>query len=231
MEPWRRTVLMRRRWFECPPSMPWPDVTEMPSDVPRTFDSMSWVAKPLPANRTSIHPSRTSPATAGPPPVWIDGGTTHGEHPLAALACRPHALGDLGDEDRLRLLRADLGVHELEGATVARLLRRVDADTDLPDDDEIAGPDPVHRHGPHRRAVGGDDEPAVHLRVGDRHPVAVEADVGRQVRRRVEALGKHAVDARPRRASRRRRRRGWRRARPTAPARRRARPRRCARAR
>ena len=48
--------------------------TETPSDVPITLDSMSWVAKPLPAKSTSIQPSRTSRATSGPAPVWITAG-------------------------------------------------------------------------------------------------------------------------------------------------------------
>ena len=42
--------------------------------MPSTFDSMSWVANPLPENSTWIQPPRTSRATSGPPPVWITAG-------------------------------------------------------------------------------------------------------------------------------------------------------------
>ena len=65
----------------------------MPSDVPSTFDSMSWVAKPLPAKSTSIHPPATSCATAGAPPVC----TTAGPH---TASTRPPAV--LGGAQRGR---------------------------------------------------------------------------------------------------------------------------------
>ena len=105
---------MSRRWLECPPSVPWPDVTDTPSDVPSTFDSMSWVAKPLPAKSTSIHPPRTRRATAGPPPVWITAGPhTASTRPPRSWAARM-PVGDLLHEQRLGLLRGHVGVHELE---------------------------------------------------------------------------------------------------------------------
>ena len=48
---------MTRRWLRVPAlggrAL---GETDTPSDVPSTFDSMSWVAKPLPAKSTSIQP-------------------------------------------------------------------------------------------------------------------------------------------------------------------------------
>ena len=81
-----------------------PPATDTPSDVPSTFDSMSWVAKPLPANSTSIQPPRTRRAIAGPAPVWIDGRAADGEHLRAGLLGRPDPSGHVGDEQRLGLL-------------------------------------------------------------------------------------------------------------------------------
>ena len=80
IDPCRRTSLITRRWLLWPPSVGAPSATETPSDVPSTFDSMSWVANPLPANSTWIQPPRTSRATSGPPPVWIDRRPAHRQH-------------------------------------------------------------------------------------------------------------------------------------------------------
>ena len=57
--------------------------------------------------------------------------------------------------------------------------------------DLVAGPHPVHRDGADPAVV--DHEPAVHLRVLDRHPLAVDEHVGGQVGGGVEAGGQHAV--------------------------------------
>ena len=94
-------------------------------------------------------------------------------------------------QQRLRLLRGDVGVHELEVAHVAGALGRMDTHAVLADDDAIAGMYAVHRHRAHRRVA--DDDGAVHLGVLDRVPAAVDAHVGREVGRRVEAGGQHAV--------------------------------------
>ena len=111
---------------------------------------------------------------------------------LAAVVLRgTDALHDLLDEQRLRLLRRHVGVHELEVAHVARPRRRVHPDAVEADDDLVAGLHSVHRHRAHR-GVGHDDA-AVHLRVLDGAPVAVDAHVGGEVGRRVEACGQHAV--------------------------------------
>ena len=58
-------------------------------------------------------------------------------------------------------------------------------------DDAVARTDLVHWRGAH--GLGGHDDPAVHLRVLDGAPTVIDAHVGRQVGRRVEALGQHAV--------------------------------------
>ncbi len=115
---------MTRRWLLWPPSAAVPSWTDTPSEVPMTLDSRSWVAKPLPANRTSIQPSRTSAATDGPAPVWM----TAGPHTASTLAppslARRIRVRDLVDQQRLGLLGGDLGVHELEGVDSARPRRR-----------------------------------------------------------------------------------------------------------
>ena len=53
---------------------------------------MSWVAKPLPAKRTSMNPSRTMVATSGPAPVWITAG--------------PHTASSLPPPARARRIRS-----------------------------------------------------------------------------------------------------------------------------
>ena len=89
MEPQRRTSLMVRRWLEWPPSVVRPSRRWTPSEVPMVFDSMSCVANPLPAKRTSTNPSRTRAARSGPAPVWIRAGPhTASSLPPAALARR-----------------------------------------------------------------------------------------------------------------------------------------------
>src|SRR5580704_13074520 len=92
MEPYRRISLITRRWWLWPPRRtdPWWPAT--PSDGPLTLDSRSWVAKPLPANRTSIHPWRTRAAIDGPAPVWITAG--------------PHTASTLAPDDRARRTRS-----------------------------------------------------------------------------------------------------------------------------
>ena len=88
---------MTRRWLEWPPSVAVPSATDTPSDVPSTFDSMSWVAKPLPANSTSIQPVADEAGDVGRAAGVDDGRAAHGEDLAAPVLGRPDALGDLGD--------------------------------------------------------------------------------------------------------------------------------------
>ena len=53
-----------------------------------------------------------------------------------------------------------------------------------------------HRHAPGRGLVPVDDDPAVHLLIGDLDPFALEADLGLLVRGRVEAVGEGAGEIR-----------------------------------
>ena len=94
-----------------------PRCTDTPSDVPSTLDSMSWVAKPLPANSTSIQPSRTRRGDVGPGAGVDDGRPAHGQH-LARPRPWPARMrvGHVGHEQRLGLLRRHLRGHELERA-------------------------------------------------------------------------------------------------------------------
>src|SRR5581483_10097867 len=111
---------------------------------------------------------------------------------LAAVRLRgADALGDLVDEQRLRLLRRDVRVHELEAADVAGPLGRMHAHTVVADDHLVARTHLVHRHGPD--PLVGHDDAAVHLRVLHRPPPPGYADVGGEVGGRVEAVGQHAV--------------------------------------
>ena len=162
---------------------------------------MSCVAKPLPANSTSIQPSRTSRATSGPAPVWMTAGP-HDEQLAPSASRAPDAPRDLGDEQPLRLLARHLRGHERERvgrrprlpAPVRAASRAGRTRTPVvPDDDEVA----AARRGPSaRRAptpIGRDDERAVHLRALDVEPAPVDLHRRRQVRRRVEAAREDAV--------------------------------------
>jgi hypothetical protein len=53
MEPAARMVLIARMWCSCPCGTPEPLDRSTPSEVPNSEDSMSWVARALPAKSTS----------------------------------------------------------------------------------------------------------------------------------------------------------------------------------
>jgi hypothetical protein len=103
-----------------------PSPSETPSDVPSTEDSMSWVAKPLPANSRSIHPSRTIRARGGCGTGVHDRGPADGEDAppggSPARVALPHSPGSGCRRPRhregLRLLGGDLGGHEPETRVV-----------------------------------------------------------------------------------------------------------------
>ena len=115
----------------------------------------------------------------------------HGQHLAAGVVGGADPVGDLLHHERLRLLRAHLAVHELEHRGASLLGRSVDPHTAVADHDLVADAHPVHRDGAHPATV--DDEPAVHLRVLHRHPLAVDEHVGGEVGGGVEAGREHAV--------------------------------------
>ena len=166
--------------------------------MPSTLDSMSWVAKPLPAKSTSIQPSRTSRATAGPPPVWMTAGPQTARtvarrgrwaaRMRSATCATSSALGFSEDTS------------EFMNSKARRSRSRSGAWTRTPSwptTIAVAGAHAVHRHGAHdgrpSPSPSSDDEAAVHLRVLDGHPVAVDAHVGGEVGGGVEAGREHAV--------------------------------------
>src|SRR5690606_20012755 len=72
---------------------------------------------------------------------------------------------------------------------------RVDPHALVADDDEVAGPDAVHRHGAGPGAAlveARDDDAAVHLRVLDRDPPAADLHVGGEVGGGAEPGGQDA---------------------------------------
>ena len=143
------------------------------------------------ARRSS--PSRTSRATSGPAPVW----TTAGPHtarirPPAARA-RPDALGHLGHQQALGLLRRHLRGHELERARrPAGRSRGCTRTPSLPTTTRSPGRTRCIGHGAAPRS-SAHDQRAVHLRVLDVEPVAVDPHLGGQVGGGVEAGRQHAV--------------------------------------
>ena len=91
---------------------------------------------------------------------------------LAALPLHlAHLLGDLAHQQRLRLLAGHLRVHELERLLVRLVLahREHHLDAARAADDPVAAADVADRDGAHPAVV--DHQPAVHLRVLDRHPL------------------------------------------------------------
>ena len=133
---------------------------------------MSWVAKPLPAKRTSTQPSSHHPGESRCGAGVDDRGTADGEDPAprrvahqrqrSALA-RLKAVRDPRHREGLRLLGGDLGGHEPEALGVRRRVPGSSTRTPLPaDDDEVARPDPVHRHDPGSRGRTGPRRPRAH---------------------------------------------------------------------
>ncbi len=115
----------------------------------------------------------------GRPARVDDGRPAHCEDLAAGLVGGADAVGDLLHHQRLGLLRGHLAAHELEGRRPSRLGRRMHPHPTATDDDLVADAHPVHRDraGP---AVG-DHDGAVHLRVLDGQPPALDPHVGGQV--------------------------------------------------
>ena len=74
MEPAPRIRLIARMWCSWPWSTPDPLDRSTPSDVPNSDDSMSCVARALPANSTSTKPPAIRAQNAGAAPVWTTAG-------------------------------------------------------------------------------------------------------------------------------------------------------------
>ena len=148
--------------------------------MPYSDDSMSWVARALPAKSTSTKPACTIATIAGAAPVWTTPGPADPEHLLARGLGLAHAVGDLAHQHRLRLLRGHLGLHEPERLVGLVRLGHAHLDAGGAAHDEHAGAHVGHRQrvDPRRGAVrvALDDQPAVHLGVGHREPPAVDAD-------------------------------------------------------
>ena len=109
----------------------------------------------------------------------------------------PHPLGDLVDEQRLRLLAGDGGGHEAEVLLLAarRRRRHLHADAVRAADDRLARLHVADRHVPHHLAAVLllDDQSAVHLGAVHVQPLPVQPDEGVEVRRRVEVVREDAV--------------------------------------
>jgi hypothetical protein len=124
----------------------------------------------------------------------------HPQDPLAGLLDLAHLLGDLVDDEGLRLLAGHLGLHEREPRAGPPCRGQGDADAGRAAHQVRPGTDVAHRDGPHRAdlavsgvQVGVHDDAAVHLGVLHLDPALTEPDRGRQVGRGVEVRGEDAV--------------------------------------
>jgi hypothetical protein len=125
-----------------------------------------------------------------------DGGTRDPQHLAPGRLDLADLVGHLTDLEVLRLLARHDGVHELEDVLVVGLLHRdEDLDPAGAAHDAVPGSDVAHRDRRDAHSVGvvAYQEPAVHLRVLDVHPVAADAHLGVEVGRRVEVVGEDAV--------------------------------------
>src|SRR5438105_5633091 len=145
------------------------------------------------AREEHVHPTAAHEAgQVGAGARVDDGRAADGQELAAAVPAPPDPVGDLADEKILGLLRRDLRRHELEGGGAPGALEGLHPHAVEPYDDVVAGPHPVHGLGADPRRVANDQR-AVHLRVLDVDPVTTQANLCREVGRRVEALGKNAV--------------------------------------
>ena len=133
-----------------------------------------------------------------------DGRPAHGEHRCVVLPCRPEAVGEGPELERLGLLGGHVGVHEHEAGPTPGRAGGEDAHAVGPDDHGVPGPEAVEGDGAHDRVRPGgpvarirvDDEDAVHLGPVRGDPAAGDPDLGDEVGRGAEPGGGHPVGRR-----------------------------------
>ena len=118
--------------------------------VPSTLDSMSWVAKPLPAKSTSIQPSRDQPGHRGPAAGVDDRRAAHRQHRArrGRVAARMRS-ATLATSSALGFSEDTSEFMNSKARRCAVALGGVDPHPVVADDDAVAGLHPVHRHGAH----------------------------------------------------------------------------------
>ena len=123
-----------------------------------------------------------------------DGRSGHHQDFSGALRGATHQFGDLANRDVLRLLTRHRAVHEAERVLPIDIAPHgEDARTEPSDNNLVAAFHLDHRHTACLLGCSIHRDAAVHLLPFDADPMPGETDLGRLVRRRIEALGKCTV--------------------------------------
>ncbi len=122
-----------------------------------------------------------------------DGGAEDGEDLLARILGAFHGGGDLAHRHALGLFAGNGAGHELEQVLPRRGLRGKHAQPGATRDDAVAGAHVGHGNAARRRALGINEDAAVHLLIFHVDPFAAQAHLRAVIRGAVKVFGERAV--------------------------------------